>query len=90
MNTEAFNKLLLLEKAGVIELKGKFIGERSIYNKSYIKLYQVNEFFVEVFSNVNTDELQQIITTTQDEILYNYIDLREVYLTNKQIKPPQQ
>ena len=90
MNTETFNKLPLEEKAGVIELEGSFIGERAIYNKSYIKLYQVNEFFVEVFSNVNTDKLQQIITTTQDEILYNYIDLREVYLTNKQIKPPQQ
>ena len=89
MNSESFNKLLLEEKAGLIERQGEYIANRAIYNKSTIDLYKVKDFYVEKFLDVKTEELQQIVVTTLEEILHNYIDLRELYLTNKQILPPQ-
>lgn len=88
MTAKEFDKLPLSEKAELL-WRGDFIDVRAIYNKSYIELYKVEDFFAELFYDARTNEIQHIITTTEAEVLENYCDINEVYLTNTGVRPPQ-
>ncbi len=88
MNIDTFNALSQDEKADVIFDAGQQLDERAIYNQLYIRLYKLHDFYVEVFYNIKTKRLQRIKTTTEEDVLENYIDLREVYLTNRNLQPP--
>ncbi|HLP32165.1 MAG TPA: hypothetical protein VK202_01765, partial [Bacteroidia bacterium] len=70
-------------------LRGKLIESRAIYNQSFIELYYVDEVYAEVFYSVYTRVVQKVEFTTEDDVLKNYFDLRELYLANRQVQPPQ-
>lgn len=88
MDIETFNSLSQDDKADAIFDAGKQLDERAIYNQLHIRLYKLHDFYVEVFYNIKTKRLQRIMTTTEEEVLENYVDLREIYLTNRNLQPP--
>lgn len=88
MKPNDFNKLNLDQKAQFL-LRGRLIESRAIYNQSFIELYYVDDVYAEVFYNVYTRIIQKVELTTEEDALKNYFDLRELYLTNRQVQPPQ-
>lgn len=78
MTLQHFQQLNLDERAEIVLQQGKLISTRAIYNKSSINLYNLGSFYVEVFHDVHTAVVQKIEPITEDEILYWYIDIRDL------------
>lgn len=89
MTADEFNNLSLDAKAELVWENSELIDIRAMYNKSYIELFKVPDFYVEIFYDVEKNEIQKISTTTEAEVLENYYDLSEVYLTNAGVRPPE-
>lgn len=49
------------EKFSTILCNGKLVDERYIYGKFEIQLYSLDDFFVEVWTNIKCNELYQIV-----------------------------
>jgi len=89
MSIEDFNKLSMRGKAFFLLTRCKLLDTRAIYNKSYVELYILENTYFEVFYDVHTKEVQTIQQVNEENVLKNYFDLRELYLANRQVQPPQ-
>lgn len=70
-----FDKLSNKEKGEIVFLKGgKFIGHRSYYNQKLV-LYDLGEFFAEVWYDPETNQISKITSLLPDsKEIERYID----------------
>jgi hypothetical protein len=75
MNKLEFNKLYLKDKAKLVLIeKGKFIASRDYYNQRLV-LYDMVEFFAEVWYEPEGNKINNIISIELDDKRINgYID----------------
>jgi hypothetical protein len=85
---ELFNQLSLDQKGSLAFTRGEFVGDRAIYNAFDIQLYNANGLFIEVCYNPKGNEIVDVRAVTQESVLENYFDLRDLYYNNRNVLPP--
>ena len=82
MDLKEFSKLSLHEKAAIVFGEGDFISSIKEY-AFHIKLFIVDDTFVEVFYNIHSNEMEDIAILDPDERrLINYshgVDIKDLF-----------
>ena len=73
MTLDEFTRLNETKQAEVLLAQGAFVAER-MYKNFTIFLYQVNNFYVEVYHNVNFNVMQGMRCFQDDEALQPYLE----------------
>ncbi len=88
MNQREFDKLSLEKKVEVVNRRGIYMDNRTLFWQFYIELFKIDDFYVEKFFDVNAIKLLQIVLIPEEDILHRYISLSDLYYSNLNITPP--
>ena len=73
MTATEFNELPYPKKADMWSKNGVFLDERIIYGKCKIVIYSVFNFYVEVYYNVNTNQIGTVKALENIEDFEGYL-----------------
>jgi hypothetical protein len=76
MTRKEFLALDIDARANILWRDGVYLDERAIYNHAYVKLFYLDGHFIEVFMDVNTTRIQQVLPIDEEETLHWYLDVR--------------
>ena len=74
MTALEFNKIMYInDRADVLWYVGRFVSERFVQNKYQIKMYAVDDFYVEVWINIDTLIIEKIKALITDHDWTGYL-----------------
>ncbi len=60
MNAKKYNSCLTQEKAKILSTKGSFLHEQKVHEKYVIVVYQLFDFYVEIYYSLYNSQIQNI------------------------------
>lgn len=81
MTAKNFNELSIENKSTYLWENGIYVDERVSYNKYLIKIYSLDDFYVEVYYSIEDNKIEDIYGVETDEDWEGFlktIDLREL------------